>query len=58
MDRQTINKMLQESPVAKNLRILTCGCGKIVKVSKYQGTIPYKCDDCRHPKEKNETKRS
>ena len=52
MDKRIIKSMLEEAPVKKNPRTLVCGCGKIVKVSRYTGGEPYKCDDCRHPKEK------
>ena len=52
MDNLIIKSMLEEAPVAKNPRVLTCGCGIVVKVSRYLGGEPYKCDNCRHPKER------
>ncbi len=52
MDKRIIKSMLEEAPVAKSPRTLVCGCGVTVKVSRYQGKEPYKCDNCRHPKDK------
>ena len=52
MDKNQIHQMLEDAPVVKNHRVLTCGCGRVVKVARYQGGEPYKCDNCRHPKER------
>ena len=53
MDKTMIKSMLKEAPVIKSPRTLVCVCGAIVKVGRYQGKEPYKCQTCRNPRTKN-----